>query len=1522
MARLIAAASKHGKRSILGGRRKGRRRPSAAVSALLAAFTLVGAAGVATTLAPAAAAASGITLTNAVQLTEFPGNGGALTSEICPAGYVMVGLNGSLQVTGQATWITAVVTVCSPLGVSGGVVAPVGTTVLVGAGGVVGGAGIGAAGNSSSFSKVCPANQAVVGFEAWYDSSGNTSGVHGYQIACSALDASGVPVGSITTLRAGVVAGTDSTAQLCPPVSHAGTPGGVGAGYAGAAANPSNRAAASSLWCAQVQLQSVAPPALTATLPTSPANNLAPAVVGTTGQGTTVSIYANATCQGSPVATGSASALAAGITVPVPADATTSLSATATINGLTSDCSNALSYLEDSTPPSLNGAATTQPDQAGWYAGNVTVHWTCSDAGSGIATCPADATLTGEGSNLSTAATATDHAGNSTTQTVSGIKIDRTPPTSIATIAGNQPTGWYNALPLTVTLSALDNLSGVSRIAYSLDGTPATVSGSSGSVAISATGRHTLSMSATDLAGNVEPLHSVTIDVDVAAPALAAAIEPAPIGVWNDSAVQVSLTCSDQVLADGSAGSGIAACSLGAGSAATANSDGSQTASLDVTTEGRFHLTGTASDVAGNTSSLPVPVNIDRSAPAVTAAPDRGPDHTASDNTGWYTAPVSFTFSCSDPALADGSAGSGTVSCPGGVTLGSDGAHQSVAGTAYDLAGNSGVGGASGINIDQTGPTVAVTYNGEPTKKPWYDGPVTLHFSCTDATSGVEACPADVTVATEGSNQSVSVSASDAAGNSTPVLVNGINIDLTRPQISGELVPAPNGNGWNDSDVTVEWHCVDPTLADATPGSGVADCPPSQIVSTEGSGQILTATATDVAGNTSEPARATVNLDKTPPVLAGTPTTAPNGTNGWYTSPVTIHWTASDALSGIDDATVPADSTLSSDGVNSTYAATVLDLAGNSTTASSTPVNIDQTPPSTAVASAPASWSNSGVTLDLVATDNLSGVAATHFSVDGAAQQTGTTVSIDAEGRHQVSFYSVDDAGNAESPTAVTVDIDKTAPTVVASQAPAANANGWNNGPVTVTFSCTDPTLTDGTPGSGLVSCTSNPLGSSQFSDDGESGTAVVTVSGEGADQPLSGSAADRAGNTGSASTAVSIDTTPPTISGGPVLPANSNGWYNQPVDVAFTCADPAGANGTAGSGVATCDNHESLDTDGAGQSVTGNVTDLAGNAGSATVSGLNLDQAPPLIAPSVTPSAPNGSNGWYRTPVTVHFAVSDGLSGIDPATVPPDVTLSTDGANQDAGASVADLAGNQASATTGKAINIDRTAPTVTFAQSVAAPNANGWYDQPVTVTFTCTDATSGVAAGSCPSQESLTTGKHAAQTFTVHDVAGNTTTVSVPEIDVDTVGPVITFTGNAGAYTVDQTVSIGCTASDNLSGIDTAHTTCPSVQAPAYSLAVGQATVLHATATDLAGNLSTNSTSFTIGVSCSSLVNLVNAFANNASAANGLTAKISAACSAPNSNAKAGVIGAFDNQVRALTGKVLTSSQADYLTRFAGLL
>jgi len=152
-----------------------------------------------------------------------------------------------------------------------------------------------------------------------------------------------------------------------------------------------------------------------------------------------------------------------------------------------------------------------------------------------------------------------------------------------------------------------------------------------------------------------------------------------------------------------------------------------------------------------------------------------------------------------------------------------------------------------------------------------------------------------------------------------------------------------------------------------------------------------------------------------------------------------------------------------------------------------------------------------------------------------------------------------------------------------------------------------------------------------------------------------------------------------------------------------------------------------------------------------------------------------------------------------------------------------------------------------------------------------------------------------------------------------VDETAPIVTFAGNAGAYAVDQTVLITCSASDGLSGI--ASTTCADISGPAASFGLG--TISHsASATDRAGNVGTGSVSFTVTVSCDAVKRLVGRWVSNAGIASSLGAKVDAICAAPNANAKSGKLGAFDNQIAAQTGKTLTKEHADLLEQFAGAL
>ncbi|TML32047.1 MAG: hypothetical protein E6G35_03040, partial [Actinobacteria bacterium] len=526
-----------------------------------------------------------------------------------------------------------------------------------------------------------------------------------------------------------------------------------------------------------------------------------------------------------------------------------------------------------------------------------------------------------------------------------------------------------------------------------------------------------------------------------------------------------------------------------------------------------------------------------------------------------------------------------------GATAGAGNGVQAVTATASPsfngqnkCTGSSGSAQAS-YTLDNTGPVVTAALSPAANAAGWDNSNVTITWSAADAGSGVGSGPTPANASQNGSTAGTTFTsnATDRLGNSGSGSVT-VKLDKVSPTITGSRSPAANANGWNNTSVTASFTCSDAL-------SGIKSCPGPTTASGNGAGQSVTGTAVDNADNQSSATVSGINIDRTAPTLSGTPTTSPNGA-GWYNGTVAVHWSCADqaGLSGIDGA-CPGDSSIPGEGTGLTTSASVSDRAGNATTATSSPaVNIDRTPPVTTV-TAPANWNNTDVTVALTAADALSGVAATDFRLDGGAQQTGTSVAISSEGVHTLQFWSVDKAGNTEAARTVQVLIDKTPPTINHTQSPPPNVNGWNNGNVTVTFSCADAL-------SGLASC-----------------TGPQTVTSEGSGQPVTGTATDNAGNTATDPATVSIDKTPPTISAVPDRPANANGWYDGDVTVTFACADGL-------SGVDTCPAAKSLG-EGADQSASGTAVDAAGNTASAGLSGINVDKTPPTLTAQFT-------GGWH----------------------------------------------------------------------------------------------------------------------------------------------------------------------------------------------------------------------------------------------------------------------------------------------------
>jgi hypothetical protein len=163
----------------------------------------------------------------------------------------------------------------------------------------------------------------------------------------------------------------------------------------------------------------------------------------------------------------------------------------------------------------------------------------------------------------------------------------------------------------------------------------------------------------------------------------------------------------------------------------------------------------------------------------------------------------------------------------------------------------------------------------------------------------------------------------------------------------------------------------------------------------------------------------------------------PNGVAGDYTA--TINWGDGTTSTGV--VTAGAAGGFAATGSHSfaegrfTIITTLTDAGGASAFAS-TPLTVDVTPPVT-TATVTGTLGNNGwwkggspTVLTLAATDNLSGVAATFFTVNGGSAQVYTGPITLTDGRYTIQYWSVDVAGNVETAHTILIKVDHRPPTV------------------------------------------------------------------------------------------------------------------------------------------------------------------------------------------------------------------------------------------------------------------------------------------------------------------------------------------------------------------------------------------------------------------------------------------------------------------------------------------------------------
>jgi large repetitive protein len=681
--------------------------------------------------------------------------------------------------------------------------------------------------------------------------------------------------------------------------------------------------------------------------------------------------------------------------------------------------------------------------------------------------------------------------------------------------------------------------------------------------------------------------------------------------------------------------------------------------------------TCSATSDGGTTTVTTKQLKIDATPPTTTATPSRPPN-----GAGWYRAPFSLTWPGTD-------ATSGIDFCTSQLDYsGPQTSGTTQTGSCTDMAGNTSSSSFL-VKYDTVAPTTTATPSRPPNAAGWYKAPaVTINWNGSDATSGIASCDPSITYGgpDTGGTTRTGTCIDNAGNSSSDSFV--IRYDTGAPETHASASRPPNAAGWYKAPaVTISWSGTDGL-------SGIASCRSPLSYGQDTTGTTISGSCTDVAGNSSSDSLL-VKYDATPPTTTASPTPGPNA-RGWYNAPLRIDWNGSDLTSGI--ASCSPFTTYSgpdTSGLNRTGSCT--DVAGNSSSNTFT-IRYDTQPPVTTATPSPlpnaAGWHRTPLSLSWGGTDTRSGIDFCSNAVNyGGPDTTGTTRT----------GTCADNAGNSSSDS-YTIKYDATPPTATGADARAPDHNGWYNHAVRIDWDGSDAT-------SGKASCTSRTYSAPDVAN----GTAPGTCT-------------DNAGNTSTPfDFPLSYDGTDPVVSVTAARNPDHNGWYNQPVRISWSGTD-------ATSGIASCSppvNYAGPDRSDASR--VGGCTDRAGNSASPPPLAFKYDATAP--ATTAVPSRRADSNGWYNRPLRVDWKGSDPASASGVASCSSFAYSGPDAAGLSRSGVCSDKAGNT-SAPVVFDFRYDHTPPTGLTVSPARIPDHDGWYNRPLAVRWSASDALAGIAS------------------------------------------------------------------------------------------------------------------------------------------------------------------------------------------------
>ncbi|HEV2719972.1 MAG TPA: Ig-like domain-containing protein, partial [Thermoanaerobaculia bacterium] len=349
-------------------------------------------------------------------------------------------------------------------------------------------------------------------------------------------------------------------------------------------------------------------------------------------------------------------------------------------------------------------------------------------------------------------------------------------------------------------------------------------------------------------------------------------------------------------------------------------------------------------------------------------------------------------------------------------------------------------------------------------------------------------------------------------------------------------------------------------------------------------------------------------------------------------SKIVVTGTASDDQTGLtlkvngNAVTVNADGTwtttlnLSGAGSPVTITALATDVAGNTNTAKVT-IQIIPAPIITLVSPPNGALVNTR-------TVNLTGSAGTAASVTVNGQNatisngTWTFANFDlgSDGPHPLAIVGTNAGGTTTINATITNDTTK--PTIQGTPTPAPNAAGWNNTNVTVNFACSDA-------GSGIASC-----------------QPPIPWSTEGANQIVTGTATDKAGNSATTTVTLNLDKTAPKFT----FTSHTNNQIVTTPTITVSGGSDDAVSATVNGATATVDKNAHTFTSAPitlaekSNTITVSGKDIADNPGTATINVI-LDNVAPHVA--ITSPANNAVVSSDPANVAVRGTASDDQTSV-----------------------------------------------------------------------------------------------------------------------------------------------------------------------------------------------------------------------------------------------------------------------------------